>query len=127
VFQKINTSGYNSQVADRFPSATHDIAEAGKCFALGLGTATVFHLLRVMEIGLRALAVPLGIPYAPSWDSYLRQINARVADDHKTKNEEWKKDEPFYRDLAGDLLTVKTAWRNPTMHVKGSTHDRGGR
>jgi hypothetical protein len=23
----------------------------------------------------------------------------------------------FYRDLTGDLLLVKQAWRNPTMHI----------
>jgi len=109
---------FGEQVTDRFPTVTHDVADAGKCLALGQGTATVFHLMRVMEIGLRALAAPLGIPYAPSWESYLKQINAKINEDHKNKSEEWKIGEPFYRDLAGDLLIVKTTWRNPTMHPK---------
>ena len=29
----------------------------------------------------------------------------------------WKRDEAFYRDIAGDLQAIKIAWRNPTMHV----------
>lgn len=33
-----------------------DIAEAGKCLALDRNTAAVFHLMRVAEVGLRALA-----------------------------------------------------------------------
>lgn len=105
------------EVAERFPSAIDDIEEAGKCLAFGVGTACVFHLMRVMEVGLKHLAAKLGIPYAPSWESYLLQINARIQAKHRTKGIKWKRDEPIYRDLAGDLQTVKIAWRNPTMHI----------
>jgi hypothetical protein len=31
----------------------------------------------MMECGLKGLARLLGIPYAPSWESYLRQIQAK--------------------------------------------------
>lgn len=108
---------FGEKVSDSFPSAIDDIADAGKCLALGQGTATVFHLMRVMEAGLKALGSALGIPYAPSWESYLRQISDRISADHKTKSDEWKNEEPFYRDVAGDLQIVKSSWRNPTMHI----------
>ena len=104
-------------VSDRFSEAIDDIEGAGKCLALDQGTAAVLHLMRVMEVGLRALARVLGIPYAPSWEGYLQQIQARIATKHKTKKVKWKRDENFFRDVSGDLLTVKQAWRNPTMHV----------
>jgi len=94
---------FGEKVSNSFPNAIDDIADAGKCLALGQGTATVFHLSRVMEVGLKALAGSLGIPYAPSWESYLKQINAQLSAEHKTKTEEWKKEEPFYRDVVGDL------------------------
>lgn len=100
-----------------FPSAEEDIRQAGNCVALHQGTAAVFHLMRVMERGLKALGKRLGIPYAPSWESYIKQIDARIAAKHKTKGVAWRRDEKFYRDLAGDLLTIKHAWRNPTMHI----------
>jgi hypothetical protein len=29
----------------------------------------------------------------------------------------WKRDEAFFRDIAGDLTVIKIAWRNPTMHI----------
>src|SRR5262249_6091339 len=56
---------FGEEVATKFVPANQDIEEAGKCLALSRGTATVFHLMRVMEAGLKALAKPLGIPYAP--------------------------------------------------------------
>lgn len=61
---------FGSEVWERFPSANSDIEEAGKCLACNRGTATVFHLMRVMEAGLKATAAALEIPYAPSWESY---------------------------------------------------------
>ena len=49
--------------------------------------------MRVMEAGLKALAKLLDIPYAPSWESYLKQINDKIAAKHKDKTPEWKADE----------------------------------
>ena len=108
---------FGENVNKKFSPAATDIEEAGKCLALDRGTACVFHLMRVMEVGLKGLAAKLGIPYAPSWESYLGQIDKRITAKHKTKGINWKKDEPFYRDLLGLLIAVKISWRNPTMHV----------
>jgi HEPN domain-containing protein len=105
------------EVNDRLPDAIDDIEDAGKCLALGQGTACVLHTMRVLEVGLRTLARALNIPFAPSWESYLRQIGDNIGQKHASKSPKWKKDEKFYRDLSGDLLTIKQAWRNPTMHV----------
>ncbi|MGB7077607.1 MAG: hypothetical protein WBD53_10495 [Xanthobacteraceae bacterium] len=104
-------------VVDKFPLAVTDIEDAGKGLSFGLGTSSVFHSMRVMESGLKALARLLEIPYAPSWESYLKQINDKITEKHKDKTPEWKTDEPLFRDLSGDLQAVKIAWRNPTMHV----------
>jgi hypothetical protein len=75
------------------------------------------HLMRVMEAGLKALAKELGVPYAPSWEAYLTQIQTKIGLPRKRKSAIWKRNEPFFRDLSGDLMTVKQAWRNPTMHI----------
>jgi hypothetical protein len=112
-----NKCHFGMDVADKFPSAISDVEEAGKCLALGRGTACVFHLMRVMEIGLKALAKGLDIPYAPSWESYLKQIEIKITGKHGNKSKRWKTEEPFYRDSSGDLQMVKIAWRNPTMHI----------
>jgi hypothetical protein len=108
---------FGKDVNELFPLAIDDIEEAGKCLAVGQGTACVLHTMRVLEVGLKALAKSLNIPYAPSWESYLKQIADNIAMKHKNKTAKWKKDEKFYRDVSGDLLTVKQVWRNPTMHV----------
>jgi hypothetical protein len=108
---------FGKEVNDRFSAAIDDIEEAGKCLALGQGTACVLHTMRILEVGLKALAAALNIPYAPSWESYLSQISTNIAKKHKNKTKAWRRDEKFYRDLSGDLLIVKQAFRNPTMHV----------
>ena len=108
---------FGERVEVAFPSAIKDIEASGKCLAFGEGTACVFHLMRIMELGLKVLARPLAIPYAPSWESYLKQIETQMTKKHKTKSKKWKKEEPLFRDLAGDLQMVKIAWRNPTMHI----------
>lgn len=112
-------SGWDS-VLDRFPAAITDIEEASRCLALDRASACVFHLMRVMEHGLVAVAAGLGIPYAPSWESYLKQIDNELRTDWKDKTPTWKQSEEFYREVAAHLSTVKFAWRNPTMHIRRS-------
>lgn len=109
---------FGSEAENAFPGASFDIEECGKCLALGRGTTCVFHLMRIMEILLKDLGKKLRIPYAPSWESYLSQIEKRISAKHRTKGIQWKRDEPYYTDLLGDLRAVKIAWRNPTMHVR---------
>jgi hypothetical protein len=84
---------FGKEVNDRFPMAIDDIEEAGKCLALGRATACVLHAMRIIEVGLRALAKALNIPFAPSWKSYLNQISSRIAEKHKNKTSKWKRDE----------------------------------
>lgn len=43
-------------------SGLFELDEAAKCLALGRATAAVFHLMRLMEIAVRAVARCLGIP-----------------------------------------------------------------
>lgn len=108
---------FGEEVWNRFPAARDDITEAGLCLAVLRGTASVFHLMRVMEEGLKAIAAPLGIPYAPSWESYLRQMDKKINEPHSTKPPDWRRLQPLFIELLGDLQSVKIAWRNPTMHI----------
>ena len=108
---------FGQEVADKLPIAIMDIEDAGKCLACGHGTATVFHSMRVMEAALKSLARLLDIPYAPSWESYIKQIETKFNEKHKSKLVKWKRDEAFFREILGNLLTIKISWRNPTMHI----------
>ena len=108
---------FGQRVYDQFPSARSDIVEAGKCLSLGQGTATVFHLMRAMEVMLRVLSRELGIGWAPSWESHIKQISTKMTEHYKKKSVTWKRKEPLFREICGDLNAVKMTWRNPTMHI----------
>lgn len=115
-----NPMPFGQAVFDRFPAANNDIASAGQCLALGQPTASVFHLMRVCEAGLIAVGLEAGIPYAPSWESYILQLNAKLKVPYKDKTKAWKKKEPFLKEVLGDITAMKFAWRNPTMHIVNS-------
>jgi hypothetical protein len=46
---------FGDSVAEAFPSAAYDITHAGRCLALDQWTASVFHSMRVLEVGLQVL------------------------------------------------------------------------
>lgn len=109
---------FGNSVNEVFGLATDDIVGAGKCIALGLGTAAVFHLMRVAEAGLKAIGKELDIPYASSWESYIKQLSSLTdGKNYGTLTPEQREKLPFYREVLGDLVAVKIAWRNPTMHI----------
>jgi hypothetical protein len=76
-------------VAQAFPSAVPDLKEAGTCFALNRNTACVFHIIRAMEIALRALAKCSGVKVKgkktvpleyQEWNCIIEQITAKSKD-----------------------------------------------
>ena len=52
---------WGGDVVARFKSARYDIHEGAKCLGLGRSTASVFHFIRVLETGLRALRAHVGV------------------------------------------------------------------
>jgi hypothetical protein len=125
-FSKPNLFG--DQVAQNFPSAIVDIEEAGKCLALSRNTASVFHLMRALEAGLRALGASLGDPSLdananPTWDRILKRGDAELLKSAANRSPEWRAKPEFFNDAIANLRAVKTAWRNPTMHVIGVYDD----
>lgn len=123
VYAFTTTDIFGISLATKFPSASSEIAEAGKCLALGRSTASVFHLMRVMEIGLHAFRACLGIPdpvkgHDKNWGSILQKCVARL--DQLDKNGSWKvpADKMLFRELYASIDGIKNAWRNNTMHVE---------
>jgi len=117
---------FGKAVADRLPSSILDIEEAGKCMAVGRYTACVFHLMRVMETGVKAFALELGIlgkvkSAQPSWGEVLRLTNEEIQAKNKGNDLQWTPEKRgFFENIQADLMTVKNAWRNTTMHVENS-------
>lgn len=116
-FRLFERNVFGTLMAEKFPSTILDIEEAGKCLAFGRSTACVFHLMRVVEVGLNRLAASLGVDFErnPNWDSILKKVN-RVIEQKVAADPQWK-EHHFFSEASAYLFNVKNAWRNPTMHV----------
>jgi hypothetical protein len=107
-----------------FPSIKYDTLESLKSYALGRNTAAVFHLMRVLEIGLGTLGSVFGVSLAhTNWGPAIDQIESKIRDMHK--DPVWKalpdcKDQQeFYSQSASHFGVLKDAWRNYTAHARG--------
>jgi hypothetical protein len=114
---------FGETVADKFPSTSFDVANSGVCLATMMSTAAVFHLMRVMEIGLAALGKVFGVSAAfANWEVILNQIESKIAgmrSDPAWKTlPDCKEQQEFYSQAASHFRTVKDAWRNYTMHSR---------
>jgi hypothetical protein len=103
------------EVSTKFPGIQFDIVEAGNCYATGRGTATVFHLMRIMETGVQAFGTKLGVALADekNWQNILDEVNKAIKalppkDPATVKMSQ----------ASANLYAVKLAWRNEVMHPK---------
>ena len=94
---------FESKLQTAFGDAQRDMVDAGKCFAVNQYTATVFHLMRVIEVGLREFAKysKVTVPTNASWGAWLKACRDAKAD----------------ADVVARLHTIKDGWRNKSMHV----------
>ena len=104
----------------KFANSIEDSEEAAKCIALGRYTASVFHLMRVMERGVRRLGRKLKITIPveeKDWGAISSHINGALKRlPNSTPSE--KRIHSRYAKAAVYLDNVREAWRNPTMHPK---------
>ncbi|MCB2106457.1 MAG: hypothetical protein KDE14_02095, partial [Rhodobacteraceae bacterium] len=106
---------FGPEVEAKFPDMGEDISESGKCLGYGLPTATVFHLMRVMERGLQRFGNEIGVTLAneKNWQNVLNEANKVIkALDHKLPRTK------ALAEAASHLYAVKVAWRNEVMHPK---------
>jgi len=115
---------FGDAVADAFPSALFDIHGAGVCLAIGLGTPSVFHSMRVLEIGLGAFGMLFGVSLAhTNWEPAIREIESKIREMHR--DPVWKalpdckSKQESYSQAASHFAVLKDAWRNYTMHARG--------
>ena len=109
-----------------------EIKDAGNCLAGDLNTAAIFHLMRVAEFGMRALARQLRIKVkkntidSAGWTEIINHIEgateARWKKLPKAKKAR-KRATDFLKfcEVATDELNVfKEIWRNNVMHASGN-------
>lgn len=106
---------FGAAVDARLAKASNDISEAGKCFATGRYTASVFHLMRAMEASVQKISEQLGIENVErEWGKLLSDIDAKIGTMAKGDNRNnWSQ-------VHANLYHVKQAWRNDTMHPKAT-------
>jgi hypothetical protein len=115
---------FGDAVANAFPAALFDIHGAGVCLAIGIGTPSVFHLMRVLEFGLAALGSIFNVSLAhTNWEPAIREIESKIREMHKDPAWRAKSDcklvQENYSQVASHFAVLKDAWRNYTMHGRG--------
>ncbi|MER8645747.1 hypothetical protein [Mesorhizobium sp. M1252] len=116
------TETFGADVIDKFPDAEHDLEEAGKCLATARNTATVFHLMRALEVTLQFLCGKLSITNTQRvWGHLLSDLNQKI--DAMAKGEQKSR----WAAASSYLWQVKEVWRNETMHPKQTYTDEEAR
>lgn len=121
-YYTMGDNAFGKPVIQAFPSGAYEIDEAAKCFSLGRSTAAIFHLMRLLELSIRAIAKCLSIPDPingknKNWGNILKEIKAEIETRNQSKT--WQlNDQQFFADAYASLIAVKDAWRNTTMHVE---------
>lgn len=115
---------FGRRVAHNYQGASADISEAGKCLALRRSTACVFHLMRVVEVGIEGVRKHLQIPdpvkeAERNWGAVFRKLRDEMDRRKAAKPAGWtKQDDQFFSEVYASLDAVRQAWRNSTMHVE---------
>lgn len=112
-------------VLKAFPSARKDIGCGLKCFAFDETTASVFHMMRVAEQGLRAVAKERRVSLnkdkpidVAQWGELTTRLRAAVdkVSNWKAKDAAKKPALTFYAGVHADVVFFKDRYRNVVSH-----------
>jgi hypothetical protein len=117
VDEAIATPPFGMEARDAFQGSLWDIALAGNCYACAFNDACVFHLMRVLEKGLSALASEFSEPFLyENWHNVIERIEAKIRKMDSAYGADWKRKQQFYAEAATEFMFFKDAWRNHVMH-----------
>jgi hypothetical protein len=125
------------KVVAAFPSAWDDLIEVGSCLVAECNTAAVFHLMRVAEFGLRAVASDRKAPFTnkpidqQEWGTILGYMDGVIKglrlDDASNWPDAGVRDIQirFYSEVTAELRGFNEAWRRHLSHAReGGIYDR---
>ena len=125
-----NDKLFGPEVATAFPLAIPDIRESGNCIAAGCFPAAIFHLMRIAEHGLRALAydrrirIPKGPLELATWEDILKELDrAESAIQGYPRTVAREAQFKFYHQANMEIRAFKNAWRNRWFHTRDSGCD----
>lgn len=126
---------FGADVNRAFPLSQAEIKDAGNCLAVDLNTAAVFHLMRVAEHGLYALANHLGakpnkpfpLPYS-DWNEVITAMEVELKKrkdmaSQMTRGAQKDEETTFYGALLESITYFRDKYRNPVSHLRGSYSD----
>jgi hypothetical protein len=109
---------FGPKVSSAFPSCARDIERAGSCYALGQEDACVHHLMLVLERGLNAAAVKIGVSYQrTNWQNIIDQIASKL------KSEPRGPERDFLLEVNSQFGFLKDAYRNHSEHAHDDPYD----
>lgn len=114
---------WGGNFAAQFPIALYDLTEAASCVAMARSTAAVFHLMRIMEIGVRSVARCLKIqdptkPAERNWGIILGEIKKSINTNWPKPADRMSGDGALFEAIFASLDAVRNPFRNATMHVE---------
>jgi hypothetical protein len=121
-------------VTARVDGTEEDIEEACRCHALSRPTATVSHLMRVAEIGLRSLAKTAQVTIKKKdrsvpllwadWQDIITAIRAKKVTGLQTVRGPKRDSElDFYQGALGEFESFKDVYRHHVMHARRTYKD----
>lgn len=108
-------------VLSRLPECGGDVFASVDLWALGHYTASVFHMMRVLEYGLGALAREVGVKYDNQvWYNVINEIEAAIKSERNSilKGNDRKNRLNFLSEAAKEFVYFKDGWRNYVSHNK---------
>ncbi len=126
------------EVFDSLPNVLPHLRDAEYCYAAGLPTASVFHLMSALEDGIRSLSNRFrGIKKPPSssqtWGSWINSIEAYAnprtpsVTGQPRKRAINRRHRAKLLSIIASLQHIKNAWRDTTMRVKATYSDEDAR
>ena len=119
-----------------FKSSKNEIAAGIDCYALGHNTACIFHMARVGEMGLRAIAQERGVKGLKgkkgvlipiewgTWGQVFGAIEPTIREIRQKPNGPAKdKALKFYETILSDLHAIQVLYRDQTMHLRETYDD----
>ncbi len=120
-----------------FPASKNDIKAIALCMLAGASTASVFHMMRVVELGIRALGKELGVRKIEedhqgtkrrvpiefvTWEKMHQHLTkkADVKLNRLRRGPSKQKKQEFYNSILEDFKAFREAWRNHVMHTRAT-------
>lgn len=105
---------FGAEVRASFPRSDFHVRESGTCMSLQRPTASVYHLMCVLEGGLDSLSHAVGLPESQkNWSVILKQIEDQITGMGQATP---KADKEFYSRAAIEFNYFREAWRNHVAH-----------